>query len=44
MANSSCFSVVSASRDQGRVPVIAVAVTLGIILLALITGFLLSGR
>ncbi|XP_060764840.1 ephrin type-A receptor 5 isoform X2 [Neoarius graeffei] len=34
----------SASRDQGRVPVIAVAVTLGIILLALITGFLLSGR
>ncbi|TTD77397.1 Ephrin type-A receptor 5 [Bagarius yarrelli] len=34
----------SASRDQGRVPVIAVAVTLGIILLALIAGFLLSGR
>ncbi|KAI5614277.1 ephrin type-A receptor 8, partial [Silurus asotus] len=34
----------SASRDQGHVPVIAVAVTLGIILLALITGFLLSGR
>lgn len=44
MAHISHFSVVSASRDQGRVPVIAVAVTLGIILLALITGFLLSGR
>lgn len=43
-AHSSRLSVVSASRDQGRVPVIAVAVTLGIILLALITGFLLSGR
>ncbi|KAL6472852.1 hypothetical protein MHYP_G00190400 [Metynnis hypsauchen] len=34
----------SASRDQGQVPVIAVAVTVGIILLALVTGFLLSGR
>uniref|UniRef100_A0AAR2LBL8 receptor protein-tyrosine kinase n=1 Tax=Pygocentrus nattereri TaxID=42514 RepID=A0AAR2LBL8_PYGNA len=33
----------SASRDQGQVPVIAVAVTVGIILLALVTGFLLSG-
>lgn len=37
-------SAVSASRDQGQVPVIAVAVTVGIILLALVTGFLLSGR
>ncbi|XP_063065861.1 ephrin type-A receptor 5 [Engraulis encrasicolus] len=33
-----------ASSDQGQVPVIAVAVTVGIILLALVTGFLLSGR
>uniref|UniRef100_A0A4W4E044 receptor protein-tyrosine kinase n=1 Tax=Electrophorus electricus TaxID=8005 RepID=A0A4W4E044_ELEEL len=32
----------SASREQGQVPVIAVAVTVGIILLALVTGFLLS--
>ncbi|KAG5272314.1 hypothetical protein AALO_G00164100 [Alosa alosa] len=34
----------AASSEQGQVPIIAVAVTVGIILLALVTGFLLSGR
>ncbi|XP_028827209.1 ephrin type-A receptor 5 isoform X1 [Denticeps clupeoides] len=36
--------LVAASSEQGQVPVIAVAVTVAIILLALATGFLLSGR
>ncbi|XDV53784.1 hypothetical protein PO909_022206, partial [Leuciscus waleckii] len=35
---------VAASTDQGQVPIIAVAVTVGIILIALVTGFLMSGR
>ncbi|TRZ00321.1 hypothetical protein DNTS_007152 [Danionella cerebrum] len=34
----------AASSEQGQVPVIAVAVTVGIILIALVTGFLMSGR
>ncbi|TRY98795.1 hypothetical protein DNTS_031467, partial [Danionella cerebrum] len=33
----------AASSEQGQVPVIAVAVTVGIILIALVTGFLMSG-
>ncbi|XP_028827210.1 ephrin type-A receptor 5 isoform X2 [Denticeps clupeoides] len=37
-------SYFAASSEQGQVPVIAVAVTVAIILLALATGFLLSGR
>uniref|UniRef100_A0AAY4AEW5 receptor protein-tyrosine kinase n=1 Tax=Denticeps clupeoides TaxID=299321 RepID=A0AAY4AEW5_9TELE len=36
-------SYFAASSEQGQVPVIAVAVTVAIILLALATGFLLSG-
>ncbi|XP_056592338.1 ephrin type-A receptor 5 isoform X1 [Triplophysa dalaica] len=35
---------VAASSEQGQVPIIAVAVTVGIILTALVTGFLMSGR
>ncbi|RXN38858.1 ephrin type-A receptor 5 isoform X1 [Labeo rohita] len=35
---------VAASSDQGQVPIIAVAVTVAIILIALVTGFLMSGR
>uniref|UniRef100_A0A8C1K444 receptor protein-tyrosine kinase n=1 Tax=Cyprinus carpio TaxID=7962 RepID=A0A8C1K444_CYPCA len=34
---------VAASSDQGQVPIIAVAVTVAIILIALVTGFLMSG-
>ncbi|XP_030622861.1 ephrin type-A receptor 5 isoform X2 [Chanos chanos] len=34
----------AASSDQGQVPIIAVAITVGVILLAVVTGFLLSGR
>ncbi|XP_073685382.1 ephrin type-A receptor 5 [Garra rufa] len=34
----------AASSDQGQVPIIAVAVTVAIILIALVTGFLMSGR
>lgn len=37
-------SAVAASSEQGQVPIIAVAVTVGIILIALVTGFLMSGR
>uniref|UniRef100_A0A671PHI2 receptor protein-tyrosine kinase n=1 Tax=Sinocyclocheilus anshuiensis TaxID=1608454 RepID=A0A671PHI2_9TELE len=35
---------VAASSDQGQVPIIAVAVTVAIILIALVTGFLMSGK
>uniref|UniRef100_A0A8C1B0H6 receptor protein-tyrosine kinase n=1 Tax=Cyprinus carpio carpio TaxID=630221 RepID=A0A8C1B0H6_CYPCA len=35
---------VAASSDQGQVPIIAVAVTVAILLIALVTGFLMSGR
>ncbi|XP_048876735.1 ephrin type-A receptor 5 isoform X4 [Brienomyrus brachyistius] len=34
----------AASRDQGQLPIVAVAVIVGVVLLALVTGFLLSGR
>uniref|UniRef100_A0A8C2KKR2 receptor protein-tyrosine kinase n=1 Tax=Cyprinus carpio TaxID=7962 RepID=A0A8C2KKR2_CYPCA len=34
----------TASSDQGQVPIIAVAVTVAILLIALVTGFLMSGR
>ncbi|XP_039606724.1 ephrin type-A receptor 5 isoform X2 [Polypterus senegalus] len=34
----------AASSDQSQVPIIAVSVTVGVILLAVVTGFLLSGR
>ncbi|MGH0128883.1 UNVERIFIED_CONTAM: hypothetical protein FKN15_062934 [Acipenser sinensis] len=40
---TSPFSV-AASSDQSQVPVIAVSITVGVILLAVVTGFLLSGR
>ncbi|XP_051783737.1 ephrin type-A receptor 5 isoform X3 [Erpetoichthys calabaricus] len=36
--------LVAASSDQSQVPIIAVSVTVGVILLAVVTGFLLSGR
>ncbi|XP_058153785.1 ephrin type-A receptor 5 isoform X15 [Dasypus novemcinctus] len=35
---------VAASSDQSQIPIIAVSVTVGIILLAVVIGFLLSGR
>uniref|UniRef100_H3AY04 receptor protein-tyrosine kinase n=1 Tax=Latimeria chalumnae TaxID=7897 RepID=H3AY04_LATCH len=35
---------VAASNDQSQVPIIAVSVTVGVILLAVVVGFLLSGR
>ncbi|XP_048220366.1 ephrin type-A receptor 5 isoform X15 [Perognathus longimembris pacificus] len=35
---------VAASSDQGQIPIIAVSVTVGVILLAVVIGFLLSGR
>uniref|UniRef100_A0A8C1Q261 receptor protein-tyrosine kinase n=1 Tax=Cyprinus carpio TaxID=7962 RepID=A0A8C1Q261_CYPCA len=35
---------VAASSDQGQVPIIAVAVTVAILLIALVTGFLMSGK
>uniref|UniRef100_A0A8C9R0I8 receptor protein-tyrosine kinase n=1 Tax=Scleropages formosus TaxID=113540 RepID=A0A8C9R0I8_SCLFO len=35
---------VAASKDQSQVPIVAVAVIVGVVLLALVTGFLLSGR
>ncbi|XP_026509047.1 ephrin type-A receptor 5 isoform X5 [Terrapene carolina triunguis] len=35
---------VAASRDQSQIPIIAVSVTVGVILLAVVIGFLLSGR
>ncbi|XP_069091840.1 ephrin type-A receptor 5 isoform X4 [Pleurodeles waltl] len=35
---------VAASRDQSQIPIIAVSVTVGVILLAVVVGFLLSGR
>ncbi|XP_015219382.1 ephrin type-A receptor 5 isoform X2 [Lepisosteus oculatus] len=34
----------AASSDQSQTPIIAVSVTVGVILLAVVTGFLLSGR
>ncbi|XP_069868991.1 ephrin type-A receptor 5 isoform X9 [Dipodomys merriami] len=34
---------VAASSDQGQIPIIAVSVTVGVILLAVVIGFLLSG-
>ncbi|XP_058153789.1 ephrin type-A receptor 5 isoform X16 [Dasypus novemcinctus] len=36
--------VFAASSDQSQIPIIAVSVTVGIILLAVVIGFLLSGR
>ncbi|XP_078532370.1 ephrin type-A receptor 5 isoform X2 [Lissotriton helveticus] len=36
--------VFAASRDQSQIPIIAVSVTVGVILLAVVVGFLLSGR
>ncbi|KAJ8286360.1 hypothetical protein GJAV_G00037770 [Gymnothorax javanicus] len=36
--------LVAASRDQSQVPIVAVSIIVGVILLASITGFLLSGR
>ncbi|XP_059525978.1 ephrin type-A receptor 5 isoform X3 [Myotis daubentonii] len=35
---------VAASSDQSQIPIIAVSVTVGVILLAVVMGFLLSGR
>ncbi|KAM4854584.1 ephrin type-A receptor 5 isoform 6-T6 [Thomomys bottae] len=35
---------IAASSDQGQIPIIAVSVTVGVILLAVVIGFLLSGR
>ncbi|XP_029400978.1 ephrin type-A receptor 5 isoform X10 [Mus pahari] len=35
---------VAASNDQSQIPIIAVSVTVGVILLAVMIGFLLSGR
>ncbi|XP_067413008.1 ephrin type-A receptor 5 isoform X4 [Emydura macquarii macquarii] len=35
---------VAASNDQSQIPIIAVSVTVGVILLAVVIGFLLSGR
>ncbi|XP_074180592.1 ephrin type-A receptor 5 isoform X12 [Rhinolophus sinicus] len=35
---------VAASSDQSQIPIIAVSVTMGVILLAVVIGFLLSGR
>ncbi|XP_061446673.1 ephrin type-A receptor 5 isoform X13 [Rhineura floridana] len=36
--------VLAASSDQSQIPIIAVSVTVGVILLAVVIGFLLSGR
>uniref|UniRef100_A0ABM5GQY2 receptor protein-tyrosine kinase n=1 Tax=Pogona vitticeps TaxID=103695 RepID=A0ABM5GQY2_9SAUR len=36
--------VLAASSDQTQIPIIAVSVTVGVILLAVVIGFLLSGR
>ncbi|XP_064164069.1 ephrin type-A receptor 5 isoform X1 [Anguilla rostrata] len=36
--------LVAASSDQSQVPIVAVSIIVGVILLALVTGFLLSGR
>ncbi|KAM5272043.1 ephrin type-A receptor 5 isoform 9-T9 [Ctenodactylus gundi] len=36
--------VFAASNDQSQIPIIAVSVTVGVILLAVVIGFLLSGR
>ncbi|XP_074850001.1 ephrin type-A receptor 5 isoform X5 [Carettochelys insculpta] len=36
--------VLPASSDQSQIPIIAVSVTVGVILLAVVIGFLLSGR
>ncbi|XP_059525986.1 ephrin type-A receptor 5 isoform X4 [Myotis daubentonii] len=36
--------VFAASSDQSQIPIIAVSVTVGVILLAVVMGFLLSGR
>ncbi|XP_043916864.1 ephrin type-A receptor 5 isoform X2 [Protopterus annectens] len=36
--------VLTASSDQSQIPIIAVSVTVGVILLAVVIGFLLSGR
>lgn len=38
------LSAVAASSDQSQIPIIAVSVTVGVILLAVVIGFLLSGR
>ncbi|XP_078004926.1 ephrin type-A receptor 5 isoform X8 [Phascolarctos cinereus] len=35
---------VAASSDQSQIPIIAISVTVGVILLAVVIGFLLSGR
>ncbi|XP_061446670.1 ephrin type-A receptor 5 isoform X10 [Rhineura floridana] len=35
---------IAASSDQSQIPIIAVSVTVGVILLAVVIGFLLSGR
>ncbi|XP_053463654.1 ephrin type-A receptor 5 isoform X6 [Nycticebus coucang] len=40
--NGSCRAV-EASSDQSQIPIIAVSVTVGVILLAVVMGFLLSG-
>ncbi|XP_078233787.1 ephrin type-A receptor 5 isoform X7 [Pogona vitticeps] len=37
-------AAVAASSDQTQIPIIAVSVTVGVILLAVVIGFLLSGR
>ncbi|XP_053219644.1 ephrin type-A receptor 5 isoform X5 [Podarcis raffonei] len=37
-------AAVAASSDQSQIPIIAVSVTVGVILLAVVIGFLLSGR
>ncbi|XP_078004927.1 ephrin type-A receptor 5 isoform X9 [Phascolarctos cinereus] len=36
--------VLAASSDQSQIPIIAISVTVGVILLAVVIGFLLSGR
>ncbi|XP_067413009.1 ephrin type-A receptor 5 isoform X5 [Emydura macquarii macquarii] len=36
--------ILAASNDQSQIPIIAVSVTVGVILLAVVIGFLLSGR
>uniref|UniRef100_A0A8D0DTV5 receptor protein-tyrosine kinase n=2 Tax=Salvator merianae TaxID=96440 RepID=A0A8D0DTV5_SALMN len=36
--------LLAASSDQSQIPIIAVSVTVGVILLAIVIGFLLSGR
>ncbi|XP_077773724.1 ephrin type-A receptor 5 isoform X6 [Podarcis muralis] len=42
--NVTTNQAVAASSDQSQIPIIAVSVTVGVILLAVVIGFLLSGR